>query len=62
MKKKTSKEKSIIIKFIKNIHVIDNLKTNLLIEMNIFDSKEVIIDLFKKNIIFTRYQNVSMLI
>ena len=62
MKKKRRKKKSIIIKFIKNIHVIDNLKVNLLIKMNILDLKEVIINLFKKNIIFTKYQNVSMLI
>ena len=30
--------------------------------MNILNSKEVIIDLFKKNIIFTRYQNLSMFV
>ena len=51
-----------MIKFIKNIHVIDHLKANLLIKMNTFDSKEVIINLFKKSIIFTRCQNISMLI
>ena len=44
MKKKTSKEKIIMIKFIKDIYVIDNFKINLLIKMYILDSKEVIID------------------
>ena len=48
MKKKTSKEKSIMIKFIKNIHVVDNFMINLLIKMNIFNSKKVSINLFKK--------------
>ena len=62
MKEKTPKEKSIMIKFIKNIHVINNLKINLLIKMNIFDLKEIVINLLKKSIIFTKYQNVSILI
>ena len=62
MKGKTSKEESIMIKFIRNIQVVDNLKVNFLIKINIFNSKKVIIDFFKKSIIFTRYQNVSMLI
>ena len=62
MKKKTSKKKLIIIKFIKDIQVIDNLKANLLIKMNIFNLKEIIIDLLKKSIIFTKYQNVSMFV
>ena len=52
MKEKTSKRKLIMIKFIRDIHVVDNLKINLLIKMNILDSKEIIINLFKKNIIF----------
>ena len=51
-----------MIKFNKDIHVVNHLKINLLIKINIFDSKEVIIDFFKKNIIFTRCQNVSILI
>ena len=52
------KKKSIIIKFTKNIHVINNLKTNLLIKMNILNLKEIIINLPKKNIIFIKYRNV----
>ena len=52
------KEKLIIIKFIKNIHVINNFKINLLIKMNILDSKKIIINLFKKNIIFIKCRNV----
>ena len=56
------KKKLIIIKFIKNIHVINNLKINLLIKINIFNSKKIIINLFKKSIIFTKYQNVFIFI
>ena len=37
-----------MIKFIKNIHIINNFKINLLIKMNILDSKEIIINFFKK--------------
>ena len=48
MKEKTTKEKLIIIKFIKNIYVVDNFKINLLIKINILDSKKVIIDFLKK--------------
>ena len=62
IKEKTTKKKSIIIEFIKNIHVVNNFKTNLSIKMNIFDSKEIIIDFFKENIIFIKYQNVSIFI
>ena len=56
------KKKLIIIKFIKDIHVIDNFKINFLIKMNIFNSKKVIIDFFKKSIIFMRYRNVSIFV
>ena len=48
IKGKTLEKKLIMIKFIKNIHVVDNLKVNLLIKINILEFKEVIIDLFKK--------------
>ena len=51
-----------MIKFIRDIHVVDNLKTNLLIKINILNLKEILINLLKKSIIFTRYQNVSILI
>ena len=56
------KEKSIMIKFIKNIHVINNFKINLLIKINIFNSKKVIINFLKKSIIFTKCRNVSIFI
>ena len=56
------KKKLIIIKFIKDIHVIDNFKINFLTKMNIFNSKEVVIDFFKKSIIFMRYRNVSIFV
>ena len=62
IKEKITKNKLIMIKFIKNIYVVDNLKVNLLIKMNIFNSKKVIIDFFKKSIIFIKYRNVSIFI
>ena len=62
MKEKTSKEKLIIIKFIKNIHIINNFKMNLLIKINILNSKKIIINFFKKSIIFIKCENVLMLI
>ena len=55
IKEKRSKKKLIIIKFIRDIFIVDNLKINLLIKMNIFDLKKVTINLFKKNIIFIKY-------
>ena len=58
IKKKTMKKKSIMIKFIKNIYVVDNLKINLLIKINILNSKKVVINFFKKSIIFIRCRNV----
>ena len=54
-KRKRRKKKSIMIKFIKNVHIIDNFKVNLLIKMNILNLKEIIINLFKKSIIFIKY-------
>ena len=45
-----SKEKLIIIKFIKDIYIVDNFKKNFLIKMNILNSKKVIINFFKKKI------------
>ena len=45
MKEKTSKEKFIIIKFIRDIYIVNNFKANFLIKINIFDLKEIIIDL-----------------
>ena len=61
MKKKSDKI-SIFIKFIKNIHVINNLKTNLLININIFGFENVIIDISKKKIIFIKCENVIVFI
>ena len=52
------KKKLIIIKFIKNIYVINNLKINLLIKINILNSKKIIINLFKKSIIFKKCRNI----
>ena len=40
----------------------NNLKTNLLIDMNILDFKDVIIDILKEKIIFTKCGNVVVFI
>ena len=61
MKKKNNKI-SIFIKFIKDIYIMNNLKTNLLINMNIFDLKDVIIDISKKKIIFIKCENIIVFI
>ena len=45
MKDETSEEKPVIIKFTRDIYVVDNLKVNLLIGMDILDSEGVVIDL-----------------
>ena len=42
--------------------MINNLKTNLLIEINILDSKNIIINLSKLKIIFTKCDEVSILV
>ena len=60
MKEKTSKKKLVMIKFIRDVHIIDNFKTNILIEINILKSENVIIDLFNKNVIFFKYRNIAM--
>ena len=49
-------------KFIKNIHIINNLKTNFLININILDFKNVIINISKEKIIFTKCENVIVFI
>ena len=60
--KEKNDEISIFIKFIKNIHVINNLKTNLLIDMNIFDFENIIINISKKKIIFIKCENIVVFI
>ena len=49
-------------KFIKNIHVMNNLKANFLINMNILDLKDVIINISKEKIIFIKCENVVIFI
>ena len=51
-----------MIKFIYDIYIINNLKINLLIKMNILKSKKMIIDFFNEKIIFTKYKNIIILI
>ena len=45
MKEEISREKFIIIKFTQDIYIVNNFKANLLIKINIFDLKGIIIDL-----------------
>ena len=51
-----------IIKFIRDIYIINNLKINLLIEINILDLKNIIIILLKIKIIFIKCDKIIILI
>ena len=51
-----------MIKFIHDIYVINNLKTNFLIEINILELKKIIIDFFNKKIIFIKCENIVIFI
>ena len=62
MKKRISKEKLIIIKFTREIYVINNLKVNLLIKINLLKLEDIIINLFNKNIIFSKYENIAIFV
>lgn len=42
---------SIIINFIKHFYVVDNLKIKMLLNNNIFGFKQMILDIFKKQLI-----------
>ena len=42
--------------------MINNLKINLLIEINILDLKDIIVNLLKVKIIFTKYDKVTILV
>ena len=45
IKKETSKKKLIIIKFTRDIYIVNNFKVNHLIKINILDLEKIIIDL-----------------
>lgn len=49
-----------MIKFIRDIHVVDNLKANILIDMDIFGPEGVVIDLSHQRVIFTNCDGVSI--
>ena len=51
-----------MIKFTRDIHVVDNLKVNLLIEINILGPEDIIVDLSKAKIIFTKCDKVTVLV
>ena len=60
MKGKTPEGKPVMIKFTHDIHVVDNLKANLLVGMDILGPEGVIIDLPNESVIFSRCGNVSV--
>ena len=60
--KEENDEISIFIKFIKNIYIMNNLKANFLININILDFKSVIINISKKKIIFIKCENIIIFI
>ena len=62
MKRKILKKKLVIIKFIRDVYMIDNFKINILIEINILKLKNVIINLFNKNVIFFKYKNIFIFV
>ena len=51
-----------MIKFTRDIHIIDNLKINLLIRMNILGPEGVMINLLSEKVIFIKCGNVSVLV
>lgn len=60
MKGRTPEGKPVIIKFTREIHVVDNLKANILIGMDILGPEGVIIDLPNENVIFSKCGNVAV--
>lgn len=48
--KEKAKLKDILIKIIKEVHIINNLKTKLLMKMNLLRLKEAIINILKQRI------------
>ena len=62
MKNEINDEIQILIKFIRDIHIMNNLKANFLISMDILDFKDVIINISKKKIIFTKCENIAVFI
>ena len=42
------------------MHIINNLKANIFLKMDIFDLKEAIIDIFWNYIVFRFYKNISI--
>lgn len=60
MKGETPQGKTVMIKFTRDIHVVDNLKANLLIGMDILGPEGVIVDLPKSKVIFTKCGEVAV--
>ena len=60
MKGETPEGKPVMIKFTRDIHVVDNLKANLLIGMDILGPEGVVIDLPQEKVILTKCGNVAV--
>ena len=58
IKRLTPGKKPIIIKYIRDIYAINNLKINLFIKINILKFKEIIINLLDEKIIFIKCGNI----
>lgn len=60
MKGLTPEGKPVMIKYTRDIHVVDNLKANLLIGMDILGPEGAVIDLPEEKIVFTKCGNVAV--
>ena len=56
----TLKGEFIFIKIIKEFYIVDNLKANILLNIDILKPKKVIIDLLYKKFIFGLYDNIKV--
>ena len=60
MKAITPESKWVYLKFIKEFHVVDNLKANMLVGMDILGSKKAVIDISANRIIFGSCQKAAV--
>ena len=58
----TVKGKTVVTKIFREIHVVEDLKANILLRMNILILKEVIIDLLSQTLKLTKTEEIKILI
>ena len=58
----TVKGEMIVAKIFREIHVVEDLKANILLRMNILISEEVIIDLLSQTLKLTKVKEIKILI